>query len=350
MQELIRKYKWILIIPLLFILVGLGGIYAVYNFPRKLPAGQVTLKIPPGSSLQAISDSLYNRGVIRNPEFFRFVVQARGLETSLQAGVFKIRSKSSYHHLLYVLTHSRPQVIEVTVVEGLRAAEIAGLMEDHFRFDSTQFMSLAEDSVFTAELGVPSSSLEGFLFPDTYKFFANESAESVIRKMVEQFFAVIPDSFYTRASNMGWSMKKVVTMASIIEGEAVFDNERGKISSVYHNRLEKGMRLQADPTIQYIINGAPRRLLNKDLEIDSPYNTYLHRGLPPGPINNPGFESIKAALYPADTQYLYFVARGDGYHTFSRTNREHIQAKQHLQELRRQVYLERKRANRENSL
>ena len=242
MKELILKYRLVLIILGTLVLLCLGSIYAIYNFPRELPEEPVTLKIPTGSSLQAISDSLYNRRVIRNKEFFQFLVQVRGLETSLQAGVFKIRANSSYHHLMYVLTHSRPQVIEVTVVEGLRASEIASLMEQHFRFDSTQFMSLVEDSIFTAELGVPSSSLEGFLFPNTYKFFANESAESVIRKMVEQFFTVIPDSFYARASDMGWTMHKVVTLASIIEGEAVHDDERGEISSVYHNRLTKGMR------------------------------------------------------------------------------------------------------------
>ncbi|MEJ2050111.1 MAG: endolytic transglycosylase MltG [Calditrichota bacterium] len=345
-----RKYKSVLIIIAALVLLILGSIYAFYHFPRRLPEEQVTLSIPAGSSLQAITDSLYNRGVIGDKDFFQFLVQARGLETSLQAGVFKIRPKSSYQHLLYVLTHSRPQVIEVTVIEGLRAREIAREMAHHFQFDSTEFMLLVKDSIFTAELGVPGNSLEGFLFPDTYKFFTNENARSVIRKMVNQFFTEIPDSFYIRASAMGWNLKKVVTLASIIEGEAVRDSERGKISSVYHNRLDRGMRLQADPTIQYIIKGAPRRLLNKDLAIQSPYNTYLHRGLPPGPINNPGFGSIKAALYPAHTKYLYFVARGDGFHTFSRTNREHIQAKQHLQQLRREVYLERKRARRENSL
>jgi UPF0755 protein len=131
------------------------------------------------------------------------------------------------------------------------------------------------------------------------------------------------------------SEKEVITLASIIEGEAIYNRERPLISGVYHNRLELGMRLQADPTIQYIVDGGPRRLLNKDLKIKSPYNTYLNYGLPPGPINNPGIESIKAALFPANTENLYFVARGDGYHTFSRTKNEHNKAKKEFQRIRR---------------
>ena len=139
----------------------------------------------------------------------------------------------------------------------------------------------------------------------------------------------------TRMAEINLSENEVLTLASIIEGEAIFDSERPRISGVYHNRLKKRMRLQADPTIQYIIEDSPRRLLNKDLKIESPYNTYLNYGLPPGPINNPGIESIKAALYPEDVDFLFFVARGDGYHTFTRTEKEHNEAKKEFQKIRR---------------
>ena len=142
---------------------------------------------------------------------------------------------------------------------------------------------------------------------------------------------------YSQARVMQMSEQDVVTLASIIEGEAVYDAERSVISAVYHNRLKKGMKLQADPTVQYIIDDGPRRLLHKDLEIDSPYNTYLYKGLPPGPINSPGSKSLYAALYPADNRYLYFVAKGDGYHTFSNTEREHKRAKRAFQKIRRKV-------------
>ena len=140
-----------------------------------------------------------------------------------------------------------------------------------------------------------------------------------------------------QAQELGMSMLEIVTLASIIEGEAIYDSERSIISAVYHNRLKKGMRLQADPTIQYIIDDGPRRLLNDDLKIQSNYNTYLNFGLPPGPINNPGKESIIAALYPSVNDYLYFVARGDGYHTFTTNENDHNKAKRKLQKLRRQL-------------
>ena len=140
-----------------------------------------------------------------------------------------------------------------------------------------------------------------------------------------------------QAQELGLSILEVITLASIIEGEAIYDSERSIISAVYHNRLKKGMKLQADPTIQYIIDDGPRRLLKDDLKIKSNYNTYLYKGLPPGPINNPGRESIIAALYPSVNEYLYFVAKGDGYHTFTKNEKDHNEAKRKFQEVRRRV-------------
>ena len=145
-----------------------------------------------------------------------------------------------------------------------------------------------------------------------------------------------------KLNEMSFTPHQVLTLASIIEGEALLDEERPVIASLYHNRLKRGMKLQADPTIQYIIKGPPRRLLIKDLKIDSPYNTYIYKGLPPGPINNPGEASIRATIFPADTNYLYMVAVGDGSHTFSRTLSEHNKAKEAFDKVRREVARERK--------
>ncbi len=144
------------------------------------------------------------------------------------------------------------------------------------------------------------------------------------------------------------TMHDILTLASIVEGEAILDKERPVIASVYYNRLSRGIRLQADPTIQFIIKGPPRRLLLKDLEIDSPYNTYKYKGLPPGPINNPGKLSILAAVFPAQTKYLFFVARGDGSHIFSRTAKEHARAKRKFDKVRRQVRLKKKKSRNGN--
>ena len=139
----------------------------------------------------------------------------------------------------------------------------------------------------------------------------------------------------SQAKNLNMTKHEIVTLASIIEGEAIYDSERAKISAVYHNRLNMGMKLQADPTIQFILPEPPRRLLNRDLKIKSPYNTYLNKGLPPGPINSPGKNSILAALYPEENDFIYFVASGDGYHTFTTNERDHNKAKRKLQKIRR---------------
>jgi UPF0755 protein len=166
--------------------------------------------------------------------------------------------------------------------------------------------------------------------------------------MVQEFWRQIPDSAEQRARELGMTLHEIITLASLVEGEAMVDSERAMIAGVYRNRLRRGMRLQADPTIQYIIPDGPRRLLKKDLQIESPYNTYLHAGLPPGPINNPGRKSIEAALYPRDVPYLYFVARGDGSHVFSVTMSQHVQAKRAFDRVRRQVKQQQKRERREN--
>lgn len=300
----------------------------------------VRLNIQSGSSLRAISDSLYSKELIPSRDSFEFAVLLRGLETELQAGVFAVPENASFQDIIHTLTHAKPEIVKVTIIEGLQSREIARLLEKKFLFNRRDFMDVVEDSTLAAKWGVPGPTLEGFLFPETYKFFINATAESIARRMVEHFYQVVPDSFAERAKYYNWTLWEAVTMASIIEGEAIYDSERPKVASVYHNRLEQGMRLQADPTIQFIIEDGPRRLWSKDLDIESPYNTYRNSGLPPGPINNPGLESIRAALYPAETNYLYFVARGDGYHTFSRTNREHINAKRRLQRIRRQVQME----------
>ena len=198
------------------------------------------------------------------------------------------------------------------------------------------------DESFLKSNNIESNSLEGYLFPDTYKVFEGDNVRSVLSLLIKTHNRFWTKTNINRAKELKLSIHEIVTLASIIEGEAIYDSERSKISGVYHNRLKLGMKLQADPTIQYIIDDSPRRLLNKDLKIKSPYNTYLNHGLPPGPINNPGLESIKAALFPEKVDYLFFVARGDGYHTFSKTEKEHNKAKRAFQKIRGQNKLKKK--------
>jgi UPF0755 protein len=226
-------------------------------------------------------------------------------------------------------------------LEGWNIYKVSKILENTMGIHHDKVISLCMNKRFIRSLGIKAPTLEGFLFPETYYFVETESPRTILQRMVSEYQDHISDDIRNRIRELGFSELQLITLASIIEGEAIYDDERKNISSVYHNRLHKGMRLQADPTIQYIIKDGPRRLLNKDLNIVSPYNTYLNEGLPIGPINNPGLQSIIAALYPSETEYIYFVAKGDGYHTFSITQKEHNFAKRKLNHLRKKLRHER---------
>ena len=223
---------------------------------------------------------------------------------------------------------------KVTILEGWTIPIIAKELEEKLGVDANEFENACRNELLLWKWGIEGVSIEGYLFPDTYQFSDDEEVQDIIGRMIEQYQSQITTDLRKRMAELGMAEKEVLTLASIIEGEAIYNRERPIISGVYHNRLNMGMRLQADPTIQYIVEGAPRRLLNKDLKIKSPYNTYLNKGLPPGPINSPGKKSLIAALYPEENNYIFFVARGDGYHTFSINERQHNIAKKQFQNIR----------------
>jgi UPF0755 protein len=295
------------------------------------------VKVPSGSSFEAIVDSLLEAGVIQDRRRFSWAARLEAKRTRLKSGMFRIPARASNTKILDILASGRVATQRVTIPEGSTARYIAGLLQRTIEVDSAAFMSLVHDSSFARSLGVDAPSLEGYLFPDTYRLTWGLRPEQMIRILVGQFQKVFDDSLRQRAAEIGMTVHETVTLASIIEGEVMVDDERPLVSAVYHNRLRAGWLLQADPTIQYLITDGPRRLLLRDLEIDSPYNTYKYPGLPPGPVNNPGRKSLEAALYPADVNYLYFVANGDGTHTFTRTMREHLSAKRKLDRLRREL-------------
>ena len=219
--------------------------------------------------------------------------------------------------------------------------QVAKHLSKELDFNYFEVLKLLSNEEFIRDLQVNSNTLEGYLFPETYYFFEGVDKTSVIKRLVKEHKKFWNDANLSKADSLGFTPYEITTLASIIEGEAIYDSERSIISAVYHNRLKIGMKLQADPTVQYIIDDGPRRLLNKDLRIKSPYNTYIYHGLPPGPINSPGEQSLIAALSPQDNDYLYFVAKGDGYHTFSRNEKEHERAKRAFQRVRKKVKRER---------
>ena len=331
--------------------VVLGILLAFYSlillWPQGNPYDSVKVTIPKGASLKEVSTTLQDYNIIRNERSFLLAVKTLGYEKDMPAGRFKLVKASTNFDIIDQLVNGIQVNKRVTILEGWTIDVIAKELHDKIGIDQDEFKSACTNELLLWKWGISEKTVEGYLFPNTYLFSEEEDVQDIIGRMINEYKQRITLEFRDRMQELGMEEKEIITLASIIEGEAIYDKERAVISGVYHNRLNIGMRLQADPTIQYIINDSPRRLLNKDLKIKSPYNTYLNKGLPPGPINNPGIESIKAALYPAETDYIYFVARGDGYHTFSRTKEEHNIAKRKFQKIRRQ--LKKQQAKKDNT-
>jgi UPF0755 protein len=316
----------ILAVGVVVAVVGIGATLLWVFFGPNTFAGESekTFYVSQGKTFSAIVDSLESAGVIRSRPLFVFVAKLLGGTRHLHAGKYLFPSGISNFDLVRWLQGGKGTVfISVTIREGIRSQTEARIFANALGLDSARYVSLVHDGSFIRSLGIDAPSLEGYLLPETYRFPWEPGEKDVIRQQVEQFQEVYSDSLKARAKALGWNTNQVLTMASIVEGEALLDEERPIISGVYHNRLRKRMRLEADPTIQFIIEGGPRRLLYSDLRRDSPYNTYLHAGLPPGPVNNPGKASILAALYPARHNYLYFVADGKGGHWFSESYAGH---------------------------
>ena len=307
----------------------------VLLWPQLNSKNSTKISISKGSTLIDVSNQLFDQRIIKNKKSFILAVKTLGYEKDLPAGKFLIEEATTNYCIIKKIVNSVALSKKMTILEGWSVNDIALELESKFNIKKDSFLKAVKSRRLLRNWKIDSNSFEGYLFPDTYLLPEDASPEDVINKMVFEYNNNITPVMRTRMAEINLSENEVLTLASIIEGEAIFDSERPRISGVYHNRLKKRMRLQADPTIQYIIEDSPRRLLNKDLKIESPYNTYLNYGLPPGPINNPGIESIKAALYPEDVDFLFFVARGDGYHTFTRTEKEHNKAKKEFQKIRR---------------
>ena len=309
----------------------------VIYWPQSNPYERVEINIPKGVTLSQIGNILKEERIISNKRTFTMAVKSLGHEKNIPAGRYVLHNALNNRAIINQLVYGVPSLKSITVLEGWTIYQIANELEKELKISKKTFLRLCNDQRVIKLFNLEGNSLEGYLFPDTYTFAEGVDPYLVLTRMVNEFINNITKSMEVQAQEMNMSLLEVITLASIIEGEAIYDSERAIISAVYHNRLKRGMKLQADPTIQYIIDDGPRRLLNNDLKIESKYNTYLYRGLPPGPINSPGKESIIAALYPSVNEYLYFVARGEGYHTFSTNEKDHNKAKKKFQEVRRRV-------------
>lgn len=285
-----------------------------------------TITINKGMSLNTVINLLQENNIIINKNVLKAKIMIQGLSSKVPTGTFLIEGKVSDSKLIDIIFNKGPIKLKLTIPEGTSSKKIFEsinlLLNTNYQFEDL----LTEKNILS-KYDIDGSSFEGYLYPNTYYFYYDTSPEDIIDTLVSQFWKEFDENLISRANELGLSVHEVVTLASIIEGEAMLDNERSTISSVYHNRLKINMKLQADPTIQYIIKGPPKTLSTRDLRIKSPYNTYQNYGLPPGPINNPGIQSIKAALYPLETNYLFFVAQGDGSHAFTTNEKDHEAAK-----------------------
>ena len=326
-----RWYRALLLIAAIA-LVGtalpLGALWYLNQPTYEYPARQI--HIPQGASARWIGQLLERENLIHNARVFAWTVRLKGFGHQLKAGTYQLDGNGTTaaiaQSLLKAPIHTQP----ATIPEGLNRHQIAAQLQAAGVADSARFIAATEDPRLIRQLGVAASTLEGYLFPETYFFDLNTDERTIASLMVDQFHRVFADSLYQRLAELGLSLHEAVTLASIVEREAVAVEEQPIISGVFQRRLKLNRRLESCATINYALGTNKKRLTYADLEVDSPFNTYRYHGLPPGPISNPGRTALFAVLYPEETEYLYFVARGDGTHIFSRTNREHERAKRQV--------------------
>jgi UPF0755 protein len=292
--------------------------------PEAEPPRHVT--IPPGSGFKAATNILKDAGLVKNPVRFKILATLRKATTSIKAGEYRLSGEMTPEQIIDQLRRGRVFLHRVTIAEGLNLYQVADILEKAGLCSKDDFTDSATDPETARKFGIDANSLEGYLFPETYYFEKPVSPEKIIQTMTDRFKSVFNTQWEKRAGQLGFSVHEIVTLASIIEKETGSAQEREIIASVFHNRIKKNMRLDSDPTVIYGIENFDGNLTRKHLRTPTPYNTYTRKGLPPGPIANPGRASIKAALYPADTPYLYFVANSKNSHYFSTTLEEHNRA------------------------
>ncbi len=304
----------------LILLITILFITSVYFPLEENSTTQKIVNIPFGTNAKEIVNVLGNNEIIRKNNYtFRILIKLMKLEDQLKYGEYNFSPSMNMLQILDKLVKGEVIVYKITIPEGYTCKQIAELLEKKEIANKEAFLELIKDK---------EKSPEGYLFPDTYEVPKKYGAENMAKLMLSNFNQVaIKNKFEDKAKEIGFSLDEIIILASIIEKEAKFSEEKSKVSSVFHNRLRTGMKLQSCATIQYILGTPKEKLDENDLKIDSPYNTYLYKGLPPGPICNPGLDSIIAALEPAEEDYLYFVLGENGRHIFSKTYQEHLRNK-----------------------
>jgi UPF0755 protein len=301
----------------------------VFDYAAQPSGNDISEKIItvlPGQHFKMIASRLEVAGIIRDSLRFKLFARFKGYDKRIKAGEYRLSAVLSPKQVLEIMVSGKVALYRITIPEGYNLVQIAGIVSKMGLTEAPAFIRYANDSAIVNALGVEAGSLEGYLFPDTYHFPKGLPLDEIMGTMVNRFREVFSTEWRERARQMDMSVHQVVTLASIVEKETGAAFERPLIASVFHNRLAKGIPLSSDPTVIYGIKDFDGNLTRKHLTTVTPYNTYLKKGLPPGPIANPGLASLEAALYPAETDYLYFVSKKDSTHQFSTTLKEHNRA------------------------
>jgi UPF0755 protein len=326
-----QPVKVLLVASVFAVLATTGWLVRELASPAATAAGPegVVFEVEKGWSAKAVLDGLREQGLVRSDRPLRLACRLFYPGERFKAGEYLFRTPLTAKAALFTIFDGRIHLEPVTVPEGLTGREIAALLKPGDEAWAAAFQAAAGKTALIADLDPQARDLEGYLFPETYDMPSQAPAAELVEAMVAGFRRVFDEARRRRAAEIGMSVRETVVLASLIEEETARPEERPLVSAVFHNRLKIGMKLDCDPTVAYALKREGRytgRLLLRDLKLDSPYNTYLHAGLPPGPISNPGASSLEAALNPAPVDYLYFVASGDGAHRFSRTLSEHLAA------------------------
>lgn len=322
-----KKRIGILFILLLFGVISILAIRISIMPVNIVNVGEITVVVPQNTNTAQIADLLADKGVIRSPLVFRLYARINNLDGSLKPGRYTLNTEMSVSKIIEELRKGPPDRIQVTIPEGYTVAQIADMLDQKGITDRESFfkaLSQKKDYPFLDGIDIDRWGLDGYLYPDTYYLGSNTNADKIIDMMLLRFNQLITAHDYVnKALAKGLTLNEAVTIASMVEREARVESERARIAGVIFNRLKLGMPLQIDATVQYALGKPKENLLYKDLEINSPYNTYKISGLPPGPIANPGWPSLQAVVEAEENEYLYYVAKPDGTHAFARTLADH---------------------------
>jgi len=309
--------------------------YQLLKTPVSADKTEIVFDVNNGATLSQISDELHAKGLIRNSKIFQFYAKAKGLASKFKVGEYSLNKSMTPNEMISIITSGKSIARGITISEGLNLFDIAQVFEQKKIGNKEEFLKLVQDQHFIKSLlNENLTSLEGYLFPETYKITKFETTKSVLTQMVQRFLSVWQE-VAPQAQRMGFTRNQVVTFASIIEKETGAAFERPLISSVFHNRLAKKMKLQTDPSVLYGLalkqKEMPTNITRNDLLTPTPHNTYTNYGLPPTPIANPGKEALLAVLQPAKTNYLFFVSQNNGTHVFSENIQQHNKAVREFQ-------------------